>query len=86
MTLAIQVVTREGLSLQEDGLERIVVRRREESHVPGSEIAICPHHGPLLMQTQACRMRMMANGQTRVVDVGAGVLEVLGDQVTLVAT
>ena len=84
MTLSLQVVGREGLVLRETGIDRIVVRRREAKHDPGSEVAICPRHGLLLMQTQACRMRLTSGREVRHVDVGAGVLEVLDDSVTLV--
>jgi len=86
MTLSIEVVDREGLALSEAGIDRIVVRRREAEHDPGSEVAICPHHGALLMQTQACGMRLTTGGNIRRVDVGAGVLEVLDDKVTLVVS
>jgi F0F1-type ATP synthase epsilon subunit len=86
MTLSVEVVTRAGLALREGDLDRIVIRRREAAFDPGSEIAICPNHGPLLMQTQACRLRLTRGDSTRVVEVGAGVLEVLGNKVTLVVT
>ena len=84
MSLSLEIVGREGLVLRETGIDRIVVRRREAEHLPGSEVAICPRHGRLLMQTQACRMRLMNGTEVRRVDVGAGVLEVVDDSVTLV--
>ena len=86
MSLSFEIVTARGVTFREDCLERVVVRRREERFVPGSEIAIYPHHGPLLMQTQACEMRLTREGTTRSMAVDAGVLEIWKDRVTLVIT
>jgi F0F1-type ATP synthase epsilon subunit len=62
------------------------VRRREADHDPGSEIAILPHHAPLLMQTEPCEMRLTRGAHTSELHVDAGVIEVLDDLVTLVLT
>jgi len=86
MPLTLDIVTSRGPVLHEDALDRIVVRRREPEHDPGSEVAICAHHAPLLMQTQACSLRLVREKLTRTVAVDAGVIEVLGDRVTLVVT
>jgi len=86
MALTFDVVTPAGLAFHEEGLERIVVRRREEQFDPGSEFAICTGHGPLLMQTQPCTARLTRSGVTRSLEVDAGVFEVIGDQATLVVT
>jgi F0F1-type ATP synthase epsilon subunit len=86
MALSLEVVSPRGLVAHESGLEAIVVRRREPEHDPGSEIAILPHHGPLLMQTQACALRLTRAGETSELPVGAGVLEVNGEHVLLVLT
>jgi F0F1-type ATP synthase epsilon subunit len=86
MALTLDIVSPRGLVASEKRLDRIVVRRREPAHEPGSEIAILPHHGPLLMQTQACGVRVLRGDEERVLDVGAGVLEVLDDHVTIVLT
>jgi len=86
MALTFDIVTPKGLARHEEGLERVVVRRREERFDPGSEVGICPRHGPLLMQTQACTVRLTRGGRTEALDVEPGVLEVLDDRVTLVVT
>lgn len=87
MTLSVRVVGPCGATISESGLDRIVVRRREADHDPGSEIVICPRHAPLLMQTQPCRMRLRREGGfVREIEVGAGVLEVCGDEVTIALT
>ena len=86
MPLAFDIVTARGLALHEEGLDRVVLRRRELLFDPGSEVGICAHHGPLLMQTQACTSRLTRGGRTTTLEVEAGVLEVLDDRVTLVVT
>ena len=86
MPLTLQVVTSRGVALREEGLDSIVVRRREDDHVPGSEIAICRHHANLLMQTQRSSVRLTRGAETWTVDSDAGVLEVRGDEVTLAVT
>jgi F0F1-type ATP synthase epsilon subunit len=86
VALTFDIVTPRGARLHEEAVERVVVRRREAEYDPGSEVAILPRHGPLLMQTQACVARLTCDGLTRELDVGAGVLEVLRDHVTLVET
>jgi len=86
MKLTFDIVTSTGSRLHEEALERIVIRRREAQFDPGSEVAILPLHGPLLMQTQACAARLTRDGLTQELAVGAGVLEVFRDCVTLVET
>jgi F0F1-type ATP synthase epsilon subunit len=86
MPVTLDIVTPKGLAAHEEGLDRVVVRRREADFVPGSEFAICMHHGPLLMQTQPCALRLVRGGRTETRNVEAGVLEVLDDRVTLVIT
>ena len=86
MALTFDIVSSHGLDVHEEGLERIVLRRREERFDPGSEVAIYPHHGPLLMQVLPCRVRLVRHDGTRLLDVPAGVVEVLDDRVTLVVT
>ncbi len=86
MTMSLEIVTPKGVAYEADEIERVVIRRREESHVPGSEVAICAHHAPLLMQTQPCSMRMTRGGEVLERDVEAGVFEVFNDHVILVLT
>ncbi len=86
MALTLDIVTPAGTSLHESAVERVVVRRREAAHDPGSEVAILPRHGALLMQTQPCVLRLTQGGVTSEIEVGAGVLEVFHDRVRLVVT
>jgi F0F1-type ATP synthase epsilon subunit len=86
MPLSLEIVSPKGLDYAADKIERIVVRRREASFDPGSEIAICPHHAPLLMQIQPCRMRITRGECVTERDVPAGVLEVHDDHITVALT
>ena len=86
MALTLEVVSPRGVVAREGGLDRVVVRRREPDYDPGSEVAILPHHGPLLMQTQPCTLRITRAGNTHELKVDAGVLEVVSDHITLVET
>jgi F0F1-type ATP synthase epsilon subunit len=86
VALTFDIVTASGLTLHKEGLDRIVLRRREVEFDPGSEVGICLHHGPLLMQTQACTARLTRGERTTSLDVEPGVLEVLDDRVTLIVT
>ncbi|MDR3686132.1 MAG: hypothetical protein P4L93_04135 [Coriobacteriia bacterium] len=86
MALTFDIITAKGVALHEEGLDRVVVRRREADFDPGSEVGICVHHGPLLMQTQACTARLTRGQHTSALTLAPGVLEVLDDRVTLVVT
>jgi F0F1-type ATP synthase epsilon subunit len=86
MPLTFEIVSPRGSDFYVDEVDRVVVRRREPLHDPGSEIAICPHHAPLLMQVQECRMRITRGGRLLERDIPAGVVEVRSDHVTLVLT
>ena len=83
MSIEFEVVDRKGCLFWEPGLDKIVVRRREEWS-PGSELAILPGHAPLLAPTEPCKVRLAKHGLMRTIEVGKGVLEVVDDHVTLV--
>lgn len=86
MALTFDIVAPWGVRLHEQALDKVVLRRREAEHDPGSEVAILPRHAPLLMQTQPCVARLTRGAMTSEVPVGAGVLEVFRDSITLVET
>ena len=86
MALTFDIVASGGTRFHEQSLDKIVLRRREVEHDPGSEVAILPRHAPLLMQTQPCVARLTRGEITSEVPVGAGVLEVFRDIITLVET
>lgn len=86
MAITFDIVAPTGSRLHAAGLDKVVLRRREALHDPGSEVAILGRHAPLLMQTQPCIARLTRGSTTREVAVAAGVLEVYRDHVTLVET
>jgi F0F1-type ATP synthase epsilon subunit len=84
MALVFDIVTPAGNRLHEEVVDCVVVRRLEATHDPGSEVAIYPRHGPLLMRTQAGTARFRRGAFTQELPVGYGVLEVYRDHVTLI--
>jgi F0F1-type ATP synthase epsilon subunit len=84
MALILDIVTPAGSRLHEEAVDCVVVRRLEAAHDPGSEVAIYPRHGPLLMRTQAGTARFRRGAVTTKLTVGYGVLEVYRDHVTIV--
>lgn len=83
--LTFDVISRAGVTCHAEGLERVVLRRREPGHL-GSEIAVCARHAPMLMQTQACQARLVRPDGTARVDVPEGIAEIWHDAVTLVVS
>ena len=81
--LTLRIVTPKGLTVDEHGLDEIVVRRREEGDRPGSEIAVFRRHGPTLIRTADCVVRFRRGGRVGRVRVEKGVTEVLGEIVTM---
>lgn len=83
--LSLEIITPDGMTLSESGVDGVVVRRKETDPL-GSELLILPLHGPLLARVQACTMRFYRAGQTRFVDIDGGFMEVKADTVTIVTT
>jgi len=86
MALSIEIVSPHGVEFSADGVERVVVRRREPQRSIGSEIAIYPRHAPLLMRVEPCTMRYTCDGVTTEREIPPGVLEVFEDRVTIAVT
>lgn len=86
MPITLDIVGVHGGELHRDGLDYVVIRRRERDFELGSEVEILPRHAPLLMQTCACEMRWRKHGREERADVEPGVLEVWRDHVTLLLT
>ena len=82
--LTLEIVTPDGLALQEDGVEVIILHRREPRFEVGSEIAIFPLHAPLLVRLAVAPVRYRKGAATVHLAVGAGFSEVMGDRVVIV--
>jgi F-type H+-transporting ATPase subunit epsilon len=83
-TLALEIVTPDGVALREDGVDVVVLRRRERRFEAGSEIAVFPLHGPLLVRLPIAPLRYYKAGERVHLAVGGGFAEVLGDRVLVV--
>lgn len=82
--LTLEVVTPDGVAVLEDGVEVVILRRRERRFEVGSEIAIFPLHAPLLVGLAVAPVRYQKGGATVHLAVAAGFSEVMGDRVVIV--
>jgi F0F1-type ATP synthase epsilon subunit len=83
MPLAIEIITPRGAALKREGLRKIVLRRREERFELGSEIAILPHHGEMMVRVPECDISMIDEEGVARVHVTGGFAEVYNGVVTL---
>jgi F-type H+-transporting ATPase subunit epsilon len=84
-TLSLEIVTPDGMAVQEREVDVIVLRRRETRFEVGSEIAIFPRHGPMLVRLAVAPVRYHQRGGIRRLTVGGGFAEIRGDRVRLVS-
>ena len=82
--LTLEIVTPDGVALEEGGIEVVVLRRREPRFEVGSEIAIFPLHAPLLVRLAVAPVRYQKGADTVHLAVGAGFAEVVEDRVVIV--
>jgi F0F1-type ATP synthase epsilon subunit len=83
--LTLEVVTPLGGFLRETGVDEVVMRRRERRFVPGSEVAVFPGHGPMLVRMADAELRYHTGGRVRRLHVAGGVAEVRENVVTVLA-
>lgn len=81
----LEVVTPQGVLLEVDGVDAVVVRRREKRFEWGSEVVFLREHAPTLVGLADCRLRYHRAGRVAEVDVHGGVAEVLGGTVLVVS-
>ena len=84
--LRLEIVTPLGVAFEADGLDEIVLRRKEADRAEGSEIAIFRNHAPLLVLTGDHELRYVREGAKHRVHVAEGAAEVLDDTVTLLTS
>jgi F0F1-type ATP synthase epsilon subunit len=68
------------------GLDEVVVRRRERRFERGSEVAVFPGHGPMLVRVAECDVRLTAGGRASWVHIGDGFVEVRNDRVKVLTS
>jgi F-type H+-transporting ATPase subunit epsilon len=81
--LTLEVVTPDGVALREPDVEVVVLRRRERTHDIGSEVAILPQHGPLLVRIPVAPARYGKGRETVHLALSGGFAEVRDDRVTV---
>jgi F0F1-type ATP synthase epsilon subunit len=82
--LRLEIVTPDGVALKEEGVEVVVLHRREPRFAVGSEVAIFPLHAPLLVRLAVAPVRYRKGMATVHLAVGAGFAEVVDDRVVIV--
>lgn len=73
--LILEILTPDGQSLRET-VQKVIFRRREKRFELGSEVAVYPLHGPMLLRIPAAPVRYEAGGKTRYLAVAGGFVEV----------
>ncbi|MRS12364.1 MAG: hypothetical protein EG823_04745 [Actinobacteria bacterium] len=84
--ITLEVVTPLGRAAKRTGLDEVVVRRRELAFDRGSEVAIFPGHGPMLVRVAESDIRLEGHGRTMWLHVGSGFAEVRNDHVTVLTS
>ncbi|MDH4138954.1 MAG: hypothetical protein OEV43_00070 [Coriobacteriia bacterium] len=80
----LEIITPDGKSFVAEDIEQVVFRRREHVHEQGSEVALFPLHGPLLMRIPCTPVRYSCGGEIRHLVLGGGFVQVKGSKVLCV--
>jgi F-type H+-transporting ATPase subunit epsilon len=83
-TLALEIVTPDGVALRESTVDAVVVHRRERRFEAGSEIALLPGHEAMVIRIPVAPVRYRCRGETVHLAVGGGFAEVLRNRVLIV--
>lgn len=84
--LSIEIVTPQGLSMKDDDIDEVIIRRREEQLEKGSYISILPRHGSMLVRIPDGPMKYYKRGNAYPVHLTGGFVEVKDDQVTFLVS
>lgn len=82
--LTLEIATPDGVVLREAEVERIVVHRRERAFDIGSEIAILPQHGPMLVRLPVAPARYRRDSATVHLALAGGFAQVRENRVLIV--
>lgn len=82
--LYLEIVTPDGMGLEESQVDTVVFRRREKRFELGSEIAVFPLHGPTLARVPVAPVRYRKEGKTFHAAVCGGFVEVKRDHILFV--
>lgn len=86
VSLTVEIITPRGVFLAEEGLEQVVMRRREERFEQGSEVAVRSRHGRMLVRLPKHTMRLDREGGSRYVEIDGGFAEIRRDVVSVLTT
>lgn len=82
--LSIEIITPDGVALYEPDVDEVVFRRMEADFEYGSEVAIFPRHGPMLVRAPIAAIRFQDRGRWRHVALAGGFIEVKNNRVRIV--
>jgi F0F1-type ATP synthase epsilon subunit len=83
MRLRLEVITPTGLAFARNDLEQVVMRRKESRFELGSEVAVRPRHGALLLRLPDHVLRCRTDRGWLRLHVAGGFAEVLDDRVSI---
>jgi F-type H+-transporting ATPase subunit epsilon len=83
MSLSIEIVTPRGLALKRAGLDKVIMRRREDDFEEGSEVVVLPHHGEMMVRLPDSEIGLVDEQRTVYVHVNGGFAEVRDDEVVV---
>ncbi len=83
--LTLEVVTPIGGFLRETSVDEVVLRPCERRFSPGSEVAVFPAHGPMLVRVADAELRYHQACLGRRLHVSGGIAEVRNDTVVVLA-
>jgi F-type H+-transporting ATPase subunit epsilon len=81
--IVLEIITPDGRTFQEQGIDVLIVRRREMHFEQGSEVAIFPLHGPMLIRLPISPLRYRKGVRTVYLVVEGGFIEVKNNHVLL---
>ena len=81
--LNLQILTPDGRSLNKEGVEAVVFRRKERRFELGSEMAVLPGHAPTLVRIPVAPLRYRKGEKTSFVVLGGDFVEVKKNRVSV---
>jgi F-type H+-transporting ATPase subunit epsilon len=82
--ITLEIVTPDGVALQESAIDRVILHRREQRFERGSEVAVFPHHAPMLIRLPVAPARYCRSNDTVHLAIAGGFAEVYDDHVLIV--
>jgi F0F1-type ATP synthase epsilon subunit len=79
--LSIEIVTPYGTGMEDEDIDEVIIRRREDMHEQGSHVSILPRHGSMLVRIPDAPMKYFKNGDSYEIHLSDGFVEVKDDRI-----